>query len=603
MAASCTRSSGRWPRDRCRSQVLFPSPAFSYRGLLLTLAFLSLLPGGTGGHLAGQTVQGQLLDRDTGTPVEGALVLLLDEEGTRVHGYLSNAAGRFLLRAPGPGRFTVRTERIGFETVSSEPMDLALHQTFALNLYAGQVPIELAEIRVEGAQRCVVRPQEGLEVARVWEEARKALTVQQWTEREALYRFHVISYERELDAWARLVESETRRATSGIASNPIRSLPPEELMEGGFVRRLDDGRWEYFGPDAQALLSDPFLNSHCFRLAQDPAMPGLVGLAFEPVRRRGVPGIAGTLWLDRETAHLRHLEYHYTWAPWPEAEGVARGRVEFERLPEGTWIVRRWWIRMPRMIRDLGMAREGRSGIRVEGIQEAGAEVTRITSLSRQTLVRSPEGALTGVVWDSTRFGPLDGAHVSLSGTSYSVTTDSTGHFLMEGLPGGIFKASFLHPRLDTLGIQAPAVEVQVFAGELFRTYLSVPSEASILASACSPEERPPGSSALAGAVRAVGTSEPIPQARVEARWSDFDLRQVGVGRDRRSGLAMEERRHILEALTDADGRYRLCGIPANHLLVVQASFLDRQGDTVHVRVEEDTYNVLDLVIFLPPGS
>ena len=28
-------------------------------------------------------------------------------------------------------------------------------------------------------------------------------------------------------------------------------------------------------------------------------------------------------------------------------QGVARGRVDFEQLPNGAWVIRRWWIRMP----------------------------------------------------------------------------------------------------------------------------------------------------------------------------------------------------------------------------------------------------------------
>jgi hypothetical protein len=66
---------------------------------------------------------------------------------------------------------------------------------------------------------------------------------------------------------------------------------------------------------AQALLSDPFLDAYCFRLANDAPEPGLVGLAFEPVRRRDVADITGTLWLDAADARLRYLEFAYTWAP------------------------------------------------------------------------------------------------------------------------------------------------------------------------------------------------------------------------------------------------------------------------------------------------
>jgi hypothetical protein len=180
MAGFCTRSFARWPWVGCSPGGSPGSPGGPAPGLRSVL----LLAGGGGLPLDGQTIQGQLLDRDTELPVEGALVLLLDPEGRQHHGSLSNGAGRFLLRAPGPGRFRVRAERIGFETVRSDPFELASDQVFGLRLTMAQMAIELEGIRVEGNQRCLVRPEEGLQVARVWEEARKALALQAWTEQE-----------------------------------------------------------------------------------------------------------------------------------------------------------------------------------------------------------------------------------------------------------------------------------------------------------------------------------------------------------------------------------------------------------------------------------
>ncbi len=326
-----------------------------------------------------QTVQGQLVHRQSAAPVEGALVLLLDEDGATQGGYLTNQAGRFLLRAPVPGRYVLRAERIGYETVTSESFALSPSETLNLRLEAVELPILLEELRVEGQQRCVVRPGEGLELARVWEEVRKALTVQDWTQQQGLHHFQVARWVRELDPRSRLVLSETRGVDRYLARTPIRTHPVEDLLEKGFVQPDGGGGYIYYGPDAAVLLSDTFLDGYCFRLSEDEENPDLVGLAFEPIRGRGPPAIQGTLWLDREKAHLQFLQYDYTWSPWPEVRGMAEGRVYFEEIPGGTWIVRRWWIRMPLVEERPFLRISGQPDLRVVGIREEGGEVVGIS--------------------------------------------------------------------------------------------------------------------------------------------------------------------------------------------------------------------------------
>lgn len=544
-------------------------------------------------NLAAQTVQGQLLDRDTQAPVEGALVLLLGTQGEEEDGYLTNAAGRFLLRAPRPGTYTVRADRIGYESVTSDPFTLTSSQLFGLRLEMKETAIQLDELRVEGEQQCVVRPEEGMDLARVWEEARKALTAQDWTDREGMYRFQVVMYERDLDPGSYRVKSETRRVTTGVSRSPIRSAPAAELMEKGFMQRASDGGWEYFGPDAAVLLSDEFLDSHCFRLRSGQDNPGSLGLAFEPVRGSDHPDIRGTLWLDRETAALQFLEFGYTWADYAEAQGVARGRVEFQGLPNGAWIVRKWWIRMPELAQDLSVAEAGRTGVYVAGIREAGAEVAQISTLDRQRIAQMERGFLTGLVWDSTRYGPLAGANVFLSGTSYAAVTDAEGRFLMQGVPEGVFTAAFTHPRLDTLGVLATGVNVEIKPGEASEVLLAVPSSGSILVEACRGEERMWGSGVIGGVVRDGGSGEPIPRATVRLDWQEVS--HAGQGR-----VAGQNR--WFETSTDAEGRYTVCSVPGDHLIVIRASFMDRKGDTVHVRSPSDSYTVVNLSIPLPPG-
>ena len=92
---------------------------------------------------------------------------------------------------------------------------------------------------------------------------------------------------------------------------------------------------------------------------------GLIGVAFEPVKQRRDTDIEGVLWVDRESAQLRYLEFRYTPISWRGRE-LSGGKVEFHQLPSGAWIVRRWSIRMPTRV---GYKEYGAEIIRIEEIQ------------------------------------------------------------------------------------------------------------------------------------------------------------------------------------------------------------------------------------------
>jgi len=577
MAESSTPSCERWLPARCNSRPW---------GLaaLMVAGLLAVSPGPG----VAQTVQGQLTDPDTGTPVEGALVLLLNEAGEEVGGYLTNQAGRFIIRAPEQGMFTLRAERIGYQTTTSDPFHLEGGQQFGIRLETTQTAIELDEIRVEGDQKCVVRPSEGLQLSAIWEEARKALTLQDWAEREGLYRFQVSNYEREMDADARVIKSETRRLRTGVSGSPIRSLPVEDLMSEGFVRYSENGGYDYYGPDASVLLSDPFLDTHCFSLTMDPTRADQVGLSFEPVSLGGAPDISGTLWLDGATAELRVLEYTYTWSPWSAARGTARGRVAFASLPNGAWVIRDWWIRMPQMGESFNFRISDTDRYYVAGIKEVGGEITRYTSLDRGETSQMLRGVLEGQVWDSIRQLPLAGATVFLSGTSYASETDPEGNFLIPDLPGGVFIASFTHPRLDSLGLFTQGVEVEIKPGEFTNVELQIPSASSLFASICPEEEYGARTGVVLGFVREADSETPVPGASVTVAWKVY-----GAG----------SRRNFIEgsyeaiATSDSTGRYTACGVPRNTTLTIEASYDGRMSESLQARSSMDGHTVVNVIL------
>lgn len=301
--------------------------------------------------LAAQGVRGTLTEANGETPVAGALVVLVDALGRPRTEVLTDARGHFLLRAPGPGRYTLRAERIGYTSTRSAPFDVEGRETVEVRLTAPSRTVMLEGLTVTATARCTIRPAEGAETAVLWEEVRKALRSSAGTRRQYPYRYRVRRTFREIDAASGVVRGEESRERDGFSDNPFAAVSPAELAERGYVEVRGDTVF-FNAPDVDVLLSDAFEDAHCFRVRPaGPGEEGMIGLAFEPVARSAGgsrnPGIRGVLWLDRASAELRRMDYTYVNLPPRVAEGVAEGSIEFQRLPNGAWIVPAWRIRMP----------------------------------------------------------------------------------------------------------------------------------------------------------------------------------------------------------------------------------------------------------------
>ena len=324
--------------------------------------------------LAAQAISGMLVESGTGAPVEGASVVLLNRDGERLAWRLTDAAGRFEFRMRAPGTYVLQADRIGHARVLSDPIPVDRGVTVMYRLEAPVEAIMLAGIDVTSSARCEVRPGQGASTATVWEEARKALEATSRTSGLGVYQYVMHLYERELDSEGREVRSEQSRIETGVTASPFLSLDVESLLERGFIHAEDSGA-TFYAPDADVLLSDPFLDTHCMSLANgEDEAEGLLGLSFEPTEDRGVRDISGVLWLDPENAELQWLDYRYEFLDVPDPERLG-GQVRFEGLPDGTWIVSEWYIRMP-----LVEVRR-RGPVRFVGLREEGGLVLSVNNL------------------------------------------------------------------------------------------------------------------------------------------------------------------------------------------------------------------------------
>lgn len=325
---------------------------------------------------ASQTVRGVVVD-DAGRPVTGMLVKLVTPAGPAAGGALTDAQGRFTLAAPAPGRYTVRAERVGYGA-GILGVDLDAGQTADVRLTATVRAFVLPALEVS-AQRCSVRPSEDDPANMLWEEARKALETAALLQDERRVEYTVRTFSRVLTM--RTGRSERRVADPRrVTGRPFHTLSPAELAEGGWVREEGDSL-SFYGPDAHALLSDEFLDTHCLYVDPERSDAREVALAFQPVRQRRVADIRGALLLDRRTGELRQVEYEYTGLEVANGRVPARGLVGFQSLPSGVWIVSSWHINSTSVVRQRDWSRSGREVASIHEIRSSGGEVTDIVLL------------------------------------------------------------------------------------------------------------------------------------------------------------------------------------------------------------------------------
>jgi hypothetical protein len=396
------------------------------------------------------------------------------------------------------------------------------------------------------------------DVNTVWEEARKALNAAAWTESLHLVTFQSRRFERELEPGSLRVLREFFHDGSATGGPAYESRPAEELADSGYVRPDGDG-WMYYAPDAQVLLSDAFLDTHCFQLRSGKGEnAGLVGLAFLPVRDGSLPDIQGVLWLNAGNSQLKYLEFEYVRLPPRHGRREAGGRVDFRRLPSGAWIVSHWWIRV-----EMAVLREslwqGQSLRLEEGgpVREVGGEVTAIGD-SGAPAPRIARGVVTGRVTAPRHESLPAGLQVYLSGTTYRVGVDSAGAFRIPDVPEGRYSVTLTAPRLAALGFPAPHATVEVRSGAVALVRLPYPGQDEFTAAIC-PGDVAKGEQvgAVYGTLRARGTGAPLGHARLQIIWTE------GPRPDGRAGSA--------ETVTNREGGFHLCGLPVDRWLEARA--------------------------------
>lgn len=527
--------------------------------LLRALAAIALAPLA----LRAQTIHGTVTATGD-APIAGVVVTMVDAQGRAIARALTNARGEFRVAAPNAGTYRLRTLRIGYRPVESEPIALGAGDDVARTLAVATVAFALDTVRVTDRASCRMSDAAAATFA-VWEQAREAIAATQLTAAGRTIRATVVSSDRTLTPDLHDKAPASLALLSGYVTQPWRSLAPDSLHRHGYVIEDATGATTYHAPGLDALLAPSFIEDHCFKLKKN-RNPSLLGLSFEPTSdRRKLNDIEGTLWLDRKTSELQRLEYRYTSLP-AERQELAGGEMQFARTSAGSWLIARWSIRMPAMA--LFPKLNGQLEPRVAEVHVTGGDLALATQ-DRDTLYAGARVALTGTVIDSATGRASGGARVALGGTARQAVTDDDGRFRFADVLPGVYPIEVHTPGLDSLGAA-------------YRSTVSVTDGATPLRIRV---PRPPSRMTLAtlsGFVLADSTQTPI--AGAEVAFPALDRRVT----------------------TDANGAFRLTDLPsgAQQLTVRRIGFgpLDTRVDLAPNRTTERTIylprvNVVEKVV------
>jgi hypothetical protein len=210
-------------------------------------------------------------------------------------------------------------------------------------------------------------------------------------------------------------------------------------------------------------------------------------------------------------------------------------------------------------------------------------------SIALSSRLIAAQASVSGIVRDSLAKTPLRGAIVQLvhvdSLSGRRAITDSLGRYAIRDVAPGRYHVGFLHPVLDSLGLE-PIVHTVEILGELpVRADLAVPPAAKLREAMCG--GRAQGKAVITGFVRDAVDDSPVAGATVAADWLELTFQKGGIVR------VMPRS----DAISAANGWFALCDVPSDGTMRLFASRGPDSTDVLDVHVSPDGFLRHDLYL------
>lgn len=208
--------------------------------------------------------------------------------------------------------------------------------------------------------------------------------------------------------------------------------------------------------------------------------------------------------------------------------------------------------------------------------QKKDSAATNDTTKKAAASTPKPMGSITGTVFDSVHSTPLSGATVLVEGANRAALTNRLGIFLIDSIPPGSgYRVHVQHAFLDSIGVLMRTDTFTLAENDGNALKLGIPSSATLVGISCPPARRALGPSALIGKLLDADSDAPVEGARVSVAWLEMSL-----------NAQLRKVPRLREALSGADGIFRICGLPAEFEGTLQAQLKGISTSEVRVKFE-----------------